>query len=958
MNRYCPYCMEPLPVSGGARCPVCGGGLPYIPPTHHLMSGTVLSGKYLIGAAIGEGGFGITYIGRDMISDCKVAVKEYFPNGYANRNNESSNSLSERSTAPAEEFFAGGRSRFMNEARILARFPRESGIVNVSDFFEENNTAYIVMEYLGGKTLKQELKDGGPMSSERVMTLFKPIMEALRKIHAEGLIHRDISPDNIMLVGEKAVLLDFGAARNVSAAAGKSLSVVLKPGYAPEEQYRSRGSQGPWTDIYALCATMYKCLTGVTPTDSAQRVHFDDVKTPSELGVKNIPPEFERALMKGMSVFHNARYRTIDELADALNGRRSVPGISEDDIATRYLAHGAGGSDNGAADEMYPADAFSACENDPPREKPDAADIPKDAASGVPAAKGGKKRDRRKRVFTIAAVVLGIIWIAGLVIIVGDSIRTARYNAGLTSRAAEGEQTSYSNKIIFPDDTKRLAENEKLKRLAFYGCEFRDGAESFLGGIAALTNLTLTDCTGLRGMSFISGLEGASYITVRNCGVTDEMLEGVSLPRGLSILDVSGNSGVSSLDFAGNGGFPSGLTQLIISGTSVSDLSPLDGCGSLRRLKADNCLISGLFSELPNLDEFSAENNLIGDISALSRSERLTKLYLSKNRISDIGALAGCRALKTLSLDDNLVSSLLPLGEHSRLDELRVCRCGLTSLNGLENALGLRVLRAGGNSISDLGGIANCTVLESVDLSDNELSDVSLLEKSKGALRVLLAGGNELLGAAPDGLAKLEYLDISGCSVSKLPTGCEKLAAVFADNNRITSMKPLQTCSALEYVFLADNDIYYTGEFFAGNIKVCDLSGNHINYARAAGLGRSVMLCGDPIGENIVIPEDIAKRLSKEYGMDVQAYVSGNYSGGVKLSADDLLVVPYAECLDPSFIGGASKRVVIVDCPADRRLKLESELVLSGAAVEFMTSAEARGLCRESRDGVIEQRAV
>ena len=298
--KYCSKCMNPIEETD-VECPFCGTAVNAEIPSHHLAPGTILNNKFMVGAALGEGGFGITYIGRDTKLDMKVAIKEYYPNGYVNRSNTISPSVNSSTSGERKDFFDTGRDRFLREAQILAKFSGSTGIVDVRDFFEENNTAYIVMEYLDGQTLKDYLKNKGTLTPEQTIRLLMPVMESLKKVHTQGLIHRDISPDNIMLVDGHVKLLDFGAARNVSATANKSLSVMLKPGYAPEEQYRSKGDQGPWTDVYALCATMYKCITGITPDDSTQRVFSDELKTPSALGI-SIDPVIEKALLKGLNV--------------------------------------------------------------------------------------------------------------------------------------------------------------------------------------------------------------------------------------------------------------------------------------------------------------------------------------------------------------------------------------------------------------------------------------------------------------------------------------------------------------------------------------------------------------------------------------------------------------------------------------------------------------------------------
>ncbi|MBQ3867825.1 MAG: protein kinase, partial [Clostridia bacterium] len=316
--NYCIHCMNEIE-QDARECPHCGKAQNAEIPAHHLLPGTLLQGRFLIGAALGEGGFGITYIGRDQQLDMRVAVKEYYPNGYATRSNTASPLISIATAGDRKAFFENGKERFLREARVLARFSSEDGIVTVRDFFEANNTAYIVMEYLEGQTLKEYLKKRGRMSAGQALNLMLPVMKSLREVHKQGLIHRDIAPDNIMLVNGKVKLLDFGAARNMSSIANKSLSVMLKPGYAPEEQYRSKGNQGPWTDVYALAATMYKCITGVTPDDSTQRLYSDELKSPSALGV-TIAAQFEAAIMKGLAVLQQDRYQSIDEFLEGLEG--------------------------------------------------------------------------------------------------------------------------------------------------------------------------------------------------------------------------------------------------------------------------------------------------------------------------------------------------------------------------------------------------------------------------------------------------------------------------------------------------------------------------------------------------------------------------------------------------------------------------------------------------------------
>ena len=313
----CYHCMTKLHREG-KFCPECGKPPHLLNPPHHLAAGTVLFGKYLIGNAIGEGGFGITYVGYDQTLDLKVAVKEFFPSGYANRNNTVSNEVVLNYNKQGE-YFRNGKEDFLNEAKSIAKFSNESGVVDVREFFTENNTAYIVMEYLDGVNLSKYIAKHGVFPPEQIVRLMLPVMRSLEKIHGEGIIHRDISPDNIVYLTDGGMkLTDFGSARYFTSEKTKSLSVVLKPGYAPHEQYGKKGRQGPWTDVYALCATLYKCITGATPTDAFSRSQSDDLQRPSELGIK-ISSELEAVIMHGLAIHPEDRFQDMGELIGALN---------------------------------------------------------------------------------------------------------------------------------------------------------------------------------------------------------------------------------------------------------------------------------------------------------------------------------------------------------------------------------------------------------------------------------------------------------------------------------------------------------------------------------------------------------------------------------------------------------------------------------------------------------------
>ena len=330
INKLCPYCMTEVNKESNTVCPHCGCDFSKALEVHHqLKPYTILAGKYLVGGVLGEGGFGITYIGLDLNLEIRVAIKEFYPNGYVTRESQSTNTLTAYSGKNLDVVYKW-RDNFLKEARSLAKCSHLSGVVKVREFFQENNTAYIVQEYLEGKTLKEYCKEkGGKLPVEQLLNSLEPVILALGEVHKEGLIHRDISPDNIMLLkGGQMKLLDFGAARDFTEEGEKSLSVLLKPGYAPEEQYRTKGNQGPWSDIYAMAGTIYKCITGITPPESMERMRKDELQKPSALGI-SIPPHIEKALLKAMEVYAEKRYQSIEEFHKALYTQKLPVTVAE-----------------------------------------------------------------------------------------------------------------------------------------------------------------------------------------------------------------------------------------------------------------------------------------------------------------------------------------------------------------------------------------------------------------------------------------------------------------------------------------------------------------------------------------------------------------------------------------------------------------------------------------------------
>ena len=315
-KRLCLKCLTEAVQSG--RCQRCGAPVGFAQePSFALIPGTIIDGRYLVGGVLGFGGFGITYLGLDLADGKRVAVKEFMPSGVAGRipgHIEVS--------VKDESAFSYGLSRFYDEANTVYKYRSHPNIVHVYKYFRENATAYYVMEYLQGQDLRSCLKKlGRPMTFQELMQIVLPVMDALECVHRDRVIHRDISPDNIFL-GQTVKLIDFGAARVALAEQSKSLSIILKRGFAPEEQYRSHGRQGPWTDIYALAGTMYVALSRQMVPEAPERLVADEIEDICTL-VPGLPETAGNAIMTALAVRAENRYASVAEFRRALTGSPS-----------------------------------------------------------------------------------------------------------------------------------------------------------------------------------------------------------------------------------------------------------------------------------------------------------------------------------------------------------------------------------------------------------------------------------------------------------------------------------------------------------------------------------------------------------------------------------------------------------------------------------------------------------
>lgn len=312
INHLCPGCMQSNPTPD-SPCPHCGYSKNTQPLKNALPVFSILEGKYLIGRALGKGGFGITYLAMHLPTETIVAIKEYFPSTLACRASDNETVLPEMENQKL--YFHTGMRSYAKEGEILQRLSGTSGIVQFREMLFCNNTAYIVMEYVPGLSLKKYMKQQKtPFTESEALTLMWPILMALQSMHQKGLIHRDVSPENLMYRPDHTLtLIDFGAAREFSDDDDENLTVILKRGYAPEEQYHSDSRQGPWTDVYAVCAVLYHMLTGILPQDATSRIENDQLIPISRIPDISVRPNVCHAIEKGLQVDALERYAGIKD---------------------------------------------------------------------------------------------------------------------------------------------------------------------------------------------------------------------------------------------------------------------------------------------------------------------------------------------------------------------------------------------------------------------------------------------------------------------------------------------------------------------------------------------------------------------------------------------------------------------------------------------------------------------
>lgn len=752
-RKLCMRCMA-RKADEQEACPVCGFiERDFVPEKHHLPPRTILKGQYLVGCALGEGGFGITYIGWDLFLHMPVAIKEYFPSGVVIR--DQGQHTVNVFAGKDEQSFLLGRDRFFREAQKVARFDNNPGVVSVKNCFLENGTAYIIMEYISGINLgTYAAQRGGKLGFQETLQLLKTPIQTLEELHRYSTYHRDISPENLMLSKTGTVkLIDFGSAME-SDSEKKTRMLMVRSGYSPVEMYSSTGKDGPYSDVYSMAATIYKLITGVTPPAATERLNADSLVRPTMLGVKEISQEQEAALMKGMAVQLNDRYQTMAEFFHDLYGY----GINDAPLSKPQPKHrtllvllalacvallvGAGillGRQGGfppAPIEQETAEPTEAITAEPTAEPTEA---PTAEPTETPAAVADAARDMP----VLGAELRAFLRQNGYDAPDGQPIPAE-------ALAKVGAVRMFGSRLYFQllNDDGMLDWNDELDRTWR-----RDGEEldeerrnqptgntldlTELSGCVNLQYLNLRD-VWVSSVQALENLPRVETLILDNCGVTDDILPVLGSLVSLGSLSLDNNAlttleGMQTL--ANLVGFSATFNQ-ISSLAPIYDLSigilSMEGnpIASLNELSGGN-LVSTIFwfecsptagdysvlAEMTNLERFVcyaslSEERLPQDFSGLANAKKLDHLYIANCQVKNLDFASDKPNLKTFELWD----------------------CGITSdmLSGIHDLPALEMLNLSYNRITYVDNLALETMpsLKTLYLNNNYITSFAPLLKS------------------------------------------------------------------------------------------------------------------------------------------------------------------------------------------------------------------------------------
>ena len=664
--NLCYNCFQEIP-EGAGPCPHCGFDLSENVKKYPvaLRAGTVLNGRYIVGRVLGQGGFGITYLAWDTQLEAKVAVKEYMPGELAGRIDGTSVSVL---SDDRSESFTYGAERFKEEAKTLAKFIGNPNIAAVTSYFDENDTSYFVMDYIEGISFKTYIAgQGGKVSVEDALDVMIPVLRALTAVHAEGFIHRDVTPDNIYITKDGNVkLLDFGSARYSIGDKSKSLDVILKVGYAPKEQYIRRSRQGPYTDVYSCAACFYAALTGYLPPESLERMDEDRLIPVSQCGVE-IPEYLDKAILKGLAVQPEDRFQTAAEFLEAIENQQVV--------------------------EVKP----QVQEKEPPKKKVPAALIGGAAAVVVLAAVGAGYLAGGGKTQEPAAA-------ARIESLAETEAKEKQVTIGADTYPADLEELDLTGAGLSNEDLAALSEMTNLKKLSLEQNE--DVTDlSYLSSLTGLESLNIMH-TGAEDLTSLKGLTNLKELEIANPEISD-------------LAPLSGLTNLKSLR----------LDDGNLSSSQMTDLSPLAGLVNLESLLispkpgyTDFSCLSGLtkLRTLRMVGNTTTGSNSVSGLDFLANMVQLEELRIVVDN-GELSALSGLTKLRLLDLHGNFHAPDTSIFRNlTNLEELKIYGgpiCEASDLSDFAGLTHLNTLIIDIDGVSSLHGLENLTEMKELDLA-------------------------------------------------------------------------------------------------------------------------------------------------------------------------------------------------------------------------------------------------
>ncbi len=751
-----------------------------------LTAGSVLLGKYIVGKVIGKGGFGITYLAYDIKNEKKVAIKEYYPSALAARGGDGCTVVMTDSEEAA--VFKNGIEKFYEEASLVSRFNGNPAIVSVYEFFYENDTAYFVMELLDGCTLKSYIAKYGVLSPEEALFIADNVSGALIIAHSINVLHRDISPDNIMICRDGNIkLIDFGAARQVLADNPKSMSVILKQGFAPLEQYQKRGKQGPWTDIYSFGATLYYALTQDCLDDPMTRMDDDAEFLSNKYDIEG---QLWEVIEHSLELRIADRYQDAFELRNALRKINYAPKpiVLPEDKREEAPAQAENTADSGAqtAKEELPKTVQTVRENNV---QPTAVTVQETSAIAQARTEVPKNKNKAKiiGIASAAAVVAvgGIITAVAMLSSGGGEIPTSGGNAAYYSEEAAVTTTPKETEKNSKTTAKTTAKTTK-KTTAKTTAAPTEG-KTTTTTTTTTTKVTTTTTTTAKVTTPTTTTKATTTTTkpVTEAPAKDVVIAGRSYSADTTEIKLEG-AGLKNSDIKNLKDLKK-LTIVIINDNNISDLS--------------------VFSEMSWLEGLWVNNNNISDLSPLKDLKNLKYLSVEDNNISSLSPLSRTRNLEQLWCGGNPISDLSPISKNKGMIYLGVSRCNISSLSALSGMTDLERFYATDNNISDISPLKNTKKLREFFIDRNPVTDLSPISGNKNMVNMGMAGCNIGSLSALSGMTKLEVLYAFACGLTDLSPlkKCVSLRHLDIKYNYFSDVSPLAQCNEISFLVLSGN---------------------------------------------------------------------------------------------------------------------------------------------------------